>query len=90
MPRLSTKEGRWEAGAIQKYENKQGKILWRSLNLKRQVFRSNYTSRETCAQEMVRDCPSVVRTIAYRKAKLAQRPLDELSPEARAARLPLA
>lgn len=87
IPRLSTTEGRWEAGSVQKYETKEGKILWRSLDPKRNIFRTRHTSREKCAQELIAESPEVLKRIGWRKAQLLRLPLQNLSVEAQRARV---
>jgi hypothetical protein len=87
VPRLSTREYRWIVGNVQKYSRAKGSPRWRSLDSRRNVFRDDYLSRESCAQELVRDCPVVVRRMAHRRLRLAAMALEDLSPEARRARV---
>ena len=71
MPRLKG-EFPYVAGAIQRYLTKDGKIRWRSLTPKRSTFRDGYTSRERCAQELIRDCKETKKHISWRIARLAR------------------
>ena len=71
MPRLESHEGcSYIVAEIQKYRAKDGRHLWRSFDRYRKVFKDGYVSRERCAQDVVKLCPTIKEAIGWRQARL--------------------
>lgn len=72
LPRLSESEDwRWRAGSVQRYRNKAGKVFWRSLNARREIFSREHATREEAAQHLLAKCPVTRERIAGRRRNLA-------------------
>lgn len=63
---------------VEKYLTKDDAIRWRTLDDHKNDWRDGFLSREEAAQDLVTQCPRVVRLIEHRRARLQSQAEDSV------------
>jgi hypothetical protein len=58
-----------QLGMVEQYTGSKGEVRWRTLDFRKNDWKSGFLTREAAAQDLILTCPAVIKRLEFYRAK---------------------